>query len=221
MVCISAFRLIPAHAGKTLAPAKGQRQPAAHPRSRGENPWPTCVASAPGGSSPLTRGKLESGLIPDLSTGLIPAHAGKTRVVSSAGRQAAAHPRSRGENRLFRSPYWWRFGSSPLTRGKHVALAHGAAVSGLIPAHAGKTNARRGIKYRGAAHPRSRGENDLAEGAGCEVSGSSPLTRGKQVPDRPVTHKGRLIPAHAGKTTARTPSGSRSRAHPRSRGENY
>ena len=74
------------------------------------------------GSSPLTRGKL---LLHELSAGeigLIPAHAGKTSRSSAARSRRWAHPRSRGEN-LFASivivPSW---GSSPLTRGKRLAV---------------------------------------------------------------------------------------------------
>ena len=50
------------------------------------------------------------------------------------------------------------------------------------------------------AHPRSRGENDLAALRCRSPPGSSPLTRGKhQTPPRRVGERG-LIPAHAGKT---------------------
>ena len=50
--------------------------------------------------------------------------------------------------------------------------------------------------------------------------GSSPLTRGKlfMPSDKPV--RGRLIPAHAGKTTGAAPPSMPVKAHPRSRGEN-
>ena len=53
-------RLIPAHAGKTWSASVHTLTRSAHPRSRGEN-WP-CVAWRPlrAGSSPLTRGKLNS-----------------------------------------------------------------------------------------------------------------------------------------------------------------
>ena len=51
--------------------------------------------------------------------------------------------------------------------------------------------------------------------------GSSPLTRGKRgAADSPAAPP-RLIPAHAGKTTGRLSSGPCTRAHPRSRGENW
>ena len=71
-------RLIPAHAGKTFY-ALGQARPgAAHPRSRGENIVAALVGTGENGSSPLTRGKQELLLSPQVRGGLIPAHAGKT-----------------------------------------------------------------------------------------------------------------------------------------------
>ena len=70
------------------------------------------------------------------------------------------------------------------------------------------------------AHPRSRGENSEKTAGGAGNRGSSPLTRGKQRSDSPDVSHARLIPAHAGKTTASAPSQATSTAHPRSRGEN-
>ena len=71
-------RLIPAHAGKTTVSTAAARSSEAHPRSRGENnkgAWaPTCVL----GSSPLTRGKPSRRRASPVTSGLIPAHAGKT-----------------------------------------------------------------------------------------------------------------------------------------------
>ena len=70
-------------------------------------------------------------------------------------------------------------GSSPLTRGKHVLAGTLGNVSGLIPAHAGKTGSGWTDATRRGAHPRSRGENDAAGADSVEHKGSSPLTRGK------------------------------------------
>ena len=70
------------------------------------------------------------------------------------------------------------------------------------------------------AHPRSRGENARQSEGPALRSGSSPLTRGKQPGDGGVLAGPRLIPAHAGKTTAATGPGGSCTAHPRSRGEN-
>ena len=50
-------RLIPAHAGKTAITSAYKHSVAAHPRSRGENNWPTVGVEPSSGSSPLTRGK--------------------------------------------------------------------------------------------------------------------------------------------------------------------
>ena len=111
-------------------------------------------------------------------------------------------------------------GSSPLTRGKLQQIL-GTPIDGrLIPAHAGKTpDALPRVRSR-TAHPRSRGENGTMPGSTRMVSGSSPLTRGKRAPLDPCRRRGRLIPAHAGKTPWPLSHPPLDRAHPRSRGEN-
>ena len=70
------------------------------------------------------------------------------------------------------------------------------------------------------AHPRSRGENQVAGSLASGKRGSSPLTRGKPTPATSSCPRPRLIPAHAGKTSCSSPSRPSTRAHPRSRGEN-
>ena len=111
-------------------------------------------------------------------------------------------------------------GSSPLTRGKRVAVGGLGNASGLIPAHAGKTRADTADPEVGRAHPRSRGENAGTPVLPPTTQGSSPLTRGKPTTARwQGTHPG-LIPAHAGKTPDRLVPALLARAHPRSRGEN-
>ena len=71
------------------------------------------------GSSPLTRGKLDSGPALRNEAGLIPAHAGQTKDRVSSSTERTAHPRSRGENYRDRRYRYRTSGSSPLTRGKH------------------------------------------------------------------------------------------------------
>ena len=112
------------------------------------------------------------------------------------------------------------WGSSPLTRGKPPPLRPGRAERGLIPAHAGKTRARRRGQTRWEAHPRSRGENNLMNVAVSSISGSSPLTRGKLLPCLHLQYTPGLIPAHAGKTAGGLCPRVGHWAHPRSRGEN-
>ena len=132
-------RLIPAHAGKTRHIPCSRLQAGAHPRSRGENSYIPGGDTGVKGSSPLTRGKRARGRNHRPSTGLIPAHAGKTLSLLLARWWRRAHPRSRGENPQYRSVPGTLAGSSPLTRGKPVGDQFAGDDGGLIPAHAGKT----------------------------------------------------------------------------------
>ena len=111
-------------------------------------------------------------------------------------------------------------GSSPLTRGKPVAVFVDAVPRGLIPAHAGKTKTSPPLEPVGTAHPRSRGENEIARAEDVNQNGSSPLTRGKQVQPRAKPRDHGLIPAHTGKTAVPERALNPGTAHPRSRGEN-
>ena len=180
----------------------------------------TLVDWALAGSSPLTRGKPFLGLLGDRDGGLIPAHAGKTVPCVAATCHLRAHPRSRGENSRTTRRAICQRGSSPLTRGKRPRAKRTRSVSGLIPAHAGKTRWRGHRLPWSAAHPRSRGENARTDPARTPKPGSSPLTRGKRRGRGHGSRRSGLIPAHAGKTRFLALSGGDGRAHPRSRGEN-
>ena len=69
-------------------------------------------------------------------------------------------------------------------------------------------------------YPRSRGESLQFLHHACAMSGSSPLTLGKLEGVHADLPDVRLIPAHAGKTSADPRGAASSPAHPRSRGEN-
>ena len=114
--------LIPAHAGKTISRKLLSPRPGAHPRSRGENRSGKPAAGDSRGSSPLTRGKQGRRRVGPHPVGLIPAHAGKTSMVSARPPRIGAHPRSRGENSKTSPSHPKRGGSSPLTRGKPVLV---------------------------------------------------------------------------------------------------
>ena len=90
----------------------------------------------------------------------------------------------------------------------------------LIPAHAGKTSASSATTAMIAAHPRSRGENEVSKSSNAFEVGSSPLTRGKRSSCVHAQADQGLIPAHAGKTWSTGGMSSPTAAHPRSRGEN-
>ena len=172
------------------------------------------------GSSPLTRGKRVLVGAHQEGLGLIPAHAGKTPRSARRCPPRRAHPRSRGENEIEALLDPEQQGSSPLTRGKLAPHEGADGLTGLIPAHAGKTMAALPGGRASRAHPRSRGENSSVRAPVPATTGSSPLTRGKPgaALDRRV--QGGLIPAHAGKTASRSPRPCPRGAHPRSRGEN-
>ena len=212
--------LIPAHAGKTTAGAGKLTTEKAHPSSRGENGHTKGTLKCTSGSSPLTRGKPRVGGRRRARVRLIPAHAGKTLVVNVGDVGQQAHPRSRGENPRGRAPRTLTRGSSPLTRGKPGTSPTYQRPPRLIPAHAGKTVTPSRAPRQGRAHPRSRGENCHQAKRLDREAGSSPLTRGKRAGRRRSRGRGRLIPAHAGKTHRRARGSARGEAHPRSRGEN-
>ena len=172
------------------------------------------------GSSPLTRGKPALASVRSPRPRLIPAHAGKTACQHCHEGPGEAHPRSRGENKDGAGKDLISWGSSPLTRGKRAPGDPAQALIRLIPAHAGKTVRGNMPGVTGGAHPRSRGENTTIAPAARATSGSSPLTRGKQLCELPGGRGEGLIPAHAGKTAVVTPSIPIVAAHPRSRGEN-
>ena len=160
----------------------------------------TALTTRGSGSSPLTRGKQQS--IDKLynECGLIPAHAGKTEGGGLVNVASTAHPRSRGENVIVVRVLAALTGSSPLTRGKPCIGDRAGPCPGLIPAHAGKTSANWFQFSVVRAHPRSRGENNVAWHDPATPTGSSPLTRGKPVALLGARRPGGLIPAHAGKT---------------------
>ena len=212
--------LISAHAGKTRRGGAAGCRPRAHPRSRGENSFSACLSAKSRGSSPLTRGKPRRRHARAVTFGLIPAHAGKTYRAIPRRFSGRAHPRSRGENPIRPSPRYRSNGSSPLTRGKQETAANQDPESGLIPAHAGKTEFTGALVDGSGAHPRSRGENLKCGFAESSGGGSSPLTRGKLVAQGRERVVRGLIPAHAGKTSRTRPRARCARAHPRSRGEN-
>ena len=89
------------------------------------------------------RGKLGGAVKEGAGKGLIPTHSGKTIEQYDHIRHAEAYPHSRGENTYVVTPWCYAEGSSPLMRGKPSGVLALAAGVRLIPAHAGKTPARR------------------------------------------------------------------------------
>ena len=172
-------RLIPACAGKTPAPPPSAPPFRAHPRVCGENRAVSMRVDVRGGSSPRVRGKPGRPRSCPPLCGLIPACAGKTRLMGFQGLRRRAHPRVRGENLLERRGQLPRQGSSPRVRGKHRSGHQRHLGGGLIPACAGKTASHRASPGRRPAHPRVCGENETTVCFAVVHRGSSPRVRGK------------------------------------------
>ena len=90
--------LIPAHTGKTRVRVLLMRQLRAHPRAYGENQRIDVKVSSEWGSSPRIRGKPTVTFLQTPSSGLIPAHTGKTSPDTDHVVVIGAHPRAYGEN---------------------------------------------------------------------------------------------------------------------------
>ena len=134
--------LIPAGAGKTEVGDATCGVLGAHPRGGGENRLQVRVLSEAHGSSPRGRGKLVLTHRVRTPGGLIPAGAGKTCWLLWLVALVGAHPRGGGENPKTRPTTRLDPGSSPRGRGKRGLQRVQPLVDRLIPAGAGKTDAR-------------------------------------------------------------------------------
>ena len=212
--------IIPAYAGSTAGRGRYLCRRRDHPRIRGEHGEPLGALAPQDGSSPHTRGALNSGPPTTMRRRIIPAYAGSTRgaVGDADGAEGSSphtrgapvepsemltaqkdHPRIRGEHhgrgRLRGLPG----GSSPHTRGAPMLFDAGRATTRIIPAYAGST-----LQVGVEVH---------------RVSGSSPHTRGALAgPDAPQNHEG-IIPAYAGSTQISLNGFEGLTDHPRIRGE--
>ena len=193
-------RIIPAHAGQTLAYYKPLQLPSDHPRACGANSALRPSNILQSGSSPRMRGKQRLTSIEHFAERIIPAHAGQTAVPTVADGTRSDHPRACGANHDCVRPLFRPFGSSPRMRGKHAVAGAARRVVRIIPAHAGQTS---GLTYpmpSVADHPRACGANFRVREVVDAYAGSSPRMRGKRLHKR---HRGkpvRIIPAHAGQT---------------------
>ena len=113
-------RIIPAHAGNTLWRRTRTSSSGDHPRACGEHAQRYASRRLVGGSSPRMRGTLFHGHHEDKHTGIIPAHAGNTRLTCRPSNLAWDHPRACGEHKGKRSRRDVNEGSSPRMRGTRL-----------------------------------------------------------------------------------------------------
>ena len=110
-----------------------------HPRGCGENLRDWVARNAAAGSPPRMRGKRLSALLFELSTGITPADAGKTRCKANSRHGRWDHPRGCGENLFLPAILNLRQGSPPRMRGKLNGEPRQTSRARITPADAGKT----------------------------------------------------------------------------------
>ena len=133
------MRIIPAHAGQTMAPASSTIPRPDHPRACGANDVNTFVDDQARGSSPRMRGKPYISALPVRVMRIIPAHAGQTSSHPARRKKNEDHPRACGANIGQEFGEQQQAGSSPRMRGKLGDVALLADPRRIIPAHAGQT----------------------------------------------------------------------------------
>ena len=109
--------IIPAYAGSTSAARVSCPRSWDHPRIRGEHGLCNLGPEAHPGSSPHTRGALDSASAASDPSRIIPAYAGSTCHSRVGDRNLRDHPRIRGEHSSRKMTQASRAGSSPHTRG--------------------------------------------------------------------------------------------------------
>ena len=189
------------------------------PAYAGSTGWPAHHIKPRPGSSPHTRGAPLRLQQDQVLSRIIPAYAGSTDGRHAEIPVRADHPRIRGEHVWVVGGAADRGGSSPHTRGALSVLTVMWTGRGIIPAYAGSTGQEQELRQGPGDHPRIRGEHSLSESAVIASAGSSPHTRGAQIPGRVARRRRRIIPAYAGSTGAvKTPRAPK-QDHPRIRGE--
>ena len=192
--------IIPAHAGNTPDDVVHHARTGDHPRACGEHAGISLHDQGATGSSPRMRGTPRRPHRRFAHDGIIPAHAGNTCGGLRCTMSTRDHPRACGEhfNQLYLSAQ--KKGSSPRMRGTPYVAHEGACCRGIIPAHAGNTDALdRDLRVNGD-HPRACGEHSYPTGSAVFIEGSSPRMRGTQVGVIITVGFTGIIPAHAGNT---------------------
>ena len=115
----------------------------------------------------------------------IPAYAGNSKISRLLSQGVAVHPRLRGELYFSTLCLMQSSGSSPLTRGTRTNHQLRMHPQRFIPAYAGNSSGLATFTWVLPVHPRLRGELIPSTTILSSNSGSSPLTRGTLITDRP------------------------------------
>ena len=151
--------IIPAYAGNTRGPGRGQRVRRDHPRVCGEHKGTQAILADGEGSSPRVRGT-QPLIRPSVRCpGIIPACAGNTMAAATWRTRRRDHPRVCGEHGTLHGKATEAAGSSPRVRGTPRDNTIMFAMYGIIPACAGNTACFPGSSRAFRDHPRVCGEH--------------------------------------------------------------
>ena len=131
--------IIPAHAGLTFRISGTTREAWDHPRACGAHASATRAGAFLLGSSPRMRGSPIQQQRGVRIQGIIPAHAGLTRSISTMMSPRRDHPRACGAHFMLAPLARLWPGSSPRMRGSLARVSKITNSTGIIPAHAGLT----------------------------------------------------------------------------------
>ena len=166
------------------------------------------------------RGKLRRAGLRMKSSGITPAHAGKTVQMLLRNPSWQDHPRACGENATFSVTVPVAAGSPPRMRGKQYKNRRFKVINRITPAHAGKTPSCTTFAPLVQDHPRACGENQPSASISEYAMGSPPRMRGKRCLPAVFEEVVRITPAHAGKTAFGRFRPALAKDHPRACGEN-
>ncbi len=211
--------ITPACAGSSPGCATPPRRASDHPRVRGEQFLVLSALAGIAGSPPRARGAGHLQGASRSGHGITPACAGSRPDHQGGLIMFEDHPRVRGEQirRGFQRLPWT--GSPPRARGAGRGELGPRVQGGITPACAGSSCTCSPRPTRRSDHPRVRGEQ-VREPGRCRCGrGSPPRARGAE--RRPLARAGRvrITPACAGSSSPSLWSRTRSRDHPRVRGE--
>ena len=146
---------------------------------RGEEVVSALYALADEGSPPRARGRDVGWYIFPAGVGITPACAGKSTPWGKRVTPERDHPRVRGEENDEMTTEEDEEGSPPRARGRGRAPPCTSSPSGITPACAGKSTARRLCRLASPDHPRVRGEEWKVNFPVGKTEGSPPRARGR------------------------------------------
>ncbi len=171
------------------------------------------------GSPPHVRGKGRVHTEADVTTGITPACAGKSRLLLRLPARVWDHPRMCGEKFMLGMLMSVLVGSPPHVRGKDLSRLFLIGVEGINPACAGKSPSRKGTGSPARDHPRMCGEKFDLLMLLVGVLGSPPHVRGKAGSKGKVVTRPGITPACAGRSFRSSSCWDTSGDHPRMCGE--